>query len=127
MNTLRRSYFLGGIGICLLGAICFSTKAILVKLAYRDTAIDAVPLLALRMVFALPFFLVSAFITSSKADNVRFTPMQWVYVATIGCLGYYVSSLLDFIGLQYVSAGIERLILFIYPKSTESFRETSEV
>src|SRR5690606_37849578 len=53
--------------------------------------------------------------TSSKAGNVRFTPMQWFYVAIIGCLGYYVSSLLDFIGLQYVSAGIERLILFIYP------------
>jgi drug/metabolite transporter (DMT)-like permease len=115
MSTTHRSYFIWGILICLLGAVCFSTKAIFVKLAYRDTGIDAVPLLALRMIFALPFFLVSAFVSSSKADNIKFTPGQWLYVALIGCLGYYISSLLDFIGLQYVSAGIERLILFIYP------------
>jgi len=115
MSKTLRSYFIGGVLICLLGAICFSTKAIFVKLAYRDTGIEAVPLLALRMIFSLPFFVVSAFMTSRKTDNVRFTASQWFYVAAIGCLGYYVSSLLDFIGLQYVSAGIERLILFIYP------------
>lgn len=46
---------------------------------------------------------------------MRFTTKQWVYIAFIGCLGYYVSSLLDFLGLQYISAGIERLVLFIYP------------
>lgn len=115
INKPRPSYLLGGIAICLLGAICFSTKAILVKLAYRETGIDAVPLLALRMVFALPFFVISAGLSSRKASNVRFTKSQWLYVALIGCLGYYLSSLLDFIGLQYVSAGIERLILFIYP------------
>ena len=101
--------------ICLLGAVCFSAKAIFVKLAYRDTGIDAVPLLALRMIFSLPFFAISAFIASRKADNVQFTKSQWFYVALLGCLGYYLSSLLDFIGLKYVSAGIERLILFIYP------------
>src|SRR4051812_23915548 len=111
----RRSYFIGGIFICLLGAVCFSTKAIFVKLAYRDTSIDAITLLALRMVFSLPFFIISAIVSSSKKDNVKFTGKQWVYVALVGCLGYYISSLLDFLGLQYVSAGIERLILFIYP------------
>lgn len=115
MRKELRSYFIGGILICLVGAVCFSTKAIFVKLAYRDTGIDAVPLLALRMLFAVPFFVVSAFFSSRKTDNVKFSAAQWLYVATLGCLGYYVSSLLDFIGLQYVSAGIERLILFIYP------------
>lgn len=115
MTLPKRSYFITGIFVCLLGALCFSTKAIFVKLAYRDTGIGAVPLLALRMVFSLPFFVVSAFMASRKADNVKFTASQWFYVALIGCLGYYVSSLFDFIGLQYVSAGIERLILFIYP------------
>jgi drug/metabolite transporter (DMT)-like permease len=110
-----RSYFIGGIVICLLGAVCFSTKAILVKLAYRDTAIDAVSLLALRMIFSLPFFIVSAWATSSKSGNVQFTWKQWLGVAVVGCLGYYVSSLLDFLGLQYISAGIERLVLFVYP------------
>lgn len=111
----KRSYFIGGIIICVAGAVCFSTKAIFVKVAYRDTSVDPVTLLALRMVFSLPFFVISAFISSSKSDNIRFTPRQWLYVAAIGCLGYYISSLLDFLGLQFVSAGIERLILFIYP------------
>jgi drug/metabolite transporter (DMT)-like permease len=110
-----RRYFMGGVLIALLGAICFSTKAIFVKLAYRDTLVDAISLLALRMVFSLPFFVVSAYASSSKETNVKFTPRQWVSVAIIGCLGYYISSLLDFLGLQYVTAGIERLILFIYP------------
>lgn len=109
------SYFIAGVAICLLGAICFSTKAIFVKLAYRETNIDPVTLLTLRMIFSLPFFIVSAWWSSSKSDNVRFTAKQWFAVAAIGCLGYYVSSLLDFLGLQYVTAGIERLILFIYP------------
>jgi len=110
-----RKYFMGGVFIALSGAICFSTKAIFVKLAYRDTEVDAISLLALRMVFSLPFFMVSAYASSSKQTNVKFTPRQWVSVAAIGCLGYYISSLLDFLGLQYVTAGIERLILFIYP------------
>lgn len=110
-----RSYFLSGILICLLGAVCFSTKAIFVKLAYRETNVDSVSLLALRMIFSLPFFILYAAISSGRSTNVRFTGKQWVSVALIGCLGYYISSLLDFIGLQYVSAGMERLILFIYP------------
>lgn len=110
-----RKYFMGGVLIAFLGAICFSTKAIFVKLAYRDTTVDAISLLALRMVFSLPFFVGSAWVSSSKQTNVKFTPRQWVNVAMIGCLGYYISSLLDFLGLQYVTAGIERLILFSYP------------
>jgi drug/metabolite transporter (DMT)-like permease len=114
MSDHKRS-FITGIIIALAGAVFFSTKAIFVKLAYRETAVDAVSLLALRMIFSLPFFLVSAVASSRKTENVRFTRSQWGAVALIGCLGYYVSSLLDFLGLQYVSAGIERLILFIYP------------
>lgn len=108
-------YFIGGVLIALAGAICFSTKAIFVKLAYRDTGIDAITLLALRMLFSLPFFVVSAAFASRKDTNVKFTSKQWVIVAVVGLLGYYVSSLLDFLGLQYISAGMERLILFIYP------------
>lgn len=107
--------FAEGIALCLLGAICFSTKAIFVKLAYRDTSVDSVSLLALRMLLALPFFLVSAAVSSSRQANVRFTQKQWLLIAFIGCMGYYISSLLDFIGLRYISASIERLILFIYP------------
>ncbi|HYG20076.1 MAG TPA: DMT family transporter [Ohtaekwangia sp.] len=109
------AYFLTGILISLLGAICFSTKAVMVKLAYRETDIDAVTLLALRMLFSLPFFLLSATAASRKHSNVRFTGRQWIAIALIGMLGYYVSSYLDFVGLQYITAGMERLILFIYP------------
>lgn len=115
MSEKSSGYLLGGVIITILGSICFSAKAIFVKLAYFETSIDAVSLLALRMIFAIPFFLGSALITSSKKDNVKFTGKQWVYIAFIGCLGYYVSSLLDFLGLQYISAGMERLILFMYP------------
>jgi drug/metabolite transporter (DMT)-like permease len=115
MSRTNSTYFAGGVVIAVTGAVFFSTKAIFVKLAYRDTSVDAVSLLALRMLFSLPFFLASAFVSSRKTENVRFTPAQWAGVALVGCLGYYVSSLLDFLGLQYVSAGIERLILFIYP------------
>ncbi|HEY3402121.1 MAG TPA: DMT family transporter [Ohtaekwangia sp.] len=114
-NTKPSSYFFIGIIFCLIGAICFSTKAIFVKLAYRETEVDAVSLLALRMLFSLPFFVLSAVITSGKSSNVKFTRKQWVSVAVIGLFGYYLSSLLDFLGLQYISAGMERLILFIYP------------
>jgi drug/metabolite transporter (DMT)-like permease len=115
LNNKSYSYFVAGIVICFFGAVCFSTKAIFVKLAYRESDVDAVTLLALRMIFSLPFFVASAWWSSSQSTNVRFKPAQWLAVAAIGCLGYYVSSLLDFIGLQYVTAGIERLILFIYP------------
>jgi len=109
------AYFTGGIVICLLGSIFFSTKAIFVKLAYREAPVDAITLLAMRMLFSLPFFVVSAFVSSQKSDNVKFTVKQWLGIALVGCLGYYVSSLLDFMGLKYISAGIERLVLFIYP------------
>jgi drug/metabolite transporter (DMT)-like permease len=107
--------YITGFLLCFAGAVCFSTKAIIVKLAYRETHVDAVTLLALRMLFSIPFFLITAAVASSKASNVKFTFPQWLGVAVIGLLGYYVSSYLDFVGLQFVSAGMERLILFIYP------------
>ncbi len=115
MLAPKRAHFIGGIVICVVGAVCFSTKAIFVKLAFRDSTVDVPTLLALRMIFSLPFFAIFAFAHSSKQANVKFNRRQWASVAFIGCLGYYISSLLDFTGLQYVSAGIERLILFIYP------------
>lgn len=108
-------YLIGGVLISILGAICFSTKAVIVKLAYIDYPVDAITLLAIRMIFSLPFFLISAMVTSNKKENIKFTKRQWIDIAILGCFGYYISSLLDFQGLKYVSAGIERLILFIYP------------
>ena len=94
MSKQNTSPFFIGVIICLLGAICFSTKAIFVKLAYRDTAVDAVSLLALRMIFSLPFFLVSAGVYSSKENNVKFTNKQWIYVFIYPTLVLLMNSVL---------------------------------
>lgn len=115
MTRSHSGYILVGIIVSVLGAVCFSTKAIIVKLAYLEYPVDAITLLTIRMLFSLPFFLVSAMVTSNQKDNVKFTSKQWLQIALLGCFGYYASSLLDFEGLKFVSAGIERLILFIYP------------
>ncbi|MEO7313466.1 MAG: DMT family transporter [Chitinophagaceae bacterium] len=109
------NYKLVGVVATLLGAIGFSGKAILVKLAYRDTEVDTISLLALRMLFSLPFFLGMAFFVSKQSGNTKLTSKEWISVVVIGMFGYYISSFLDFWGLQYISAGLERLILFTYP------------
>lgn len=106
---------IAGILITFLGAVLFSTKAIIVKTAFRDTHIDALSLLTVRMVFSLPFYVGMAVFAGTKKDNVRFTNRQWFWVIVLGLFGYYISSFLDFAGLKYVSAGLERLILFLYP------------
>jgi drug/metabolite transporter (DMT)-like permease len=97
------------------GAIFLSTKAILVKLAMRNVHTDGVTLLALRMLISLPFYAVTAIWITRKQQNVRMNRRQWMWVIVLGLLGYYLSGLFDFLGLQYISAGLERLILFLYP------------
>ncbi|MBL7761764.1 MAG: DMT family transporter [Sediminibacterium sp.] len=104
-----------GFAVSLAGAILFSTKAIFVKLAFRDTGVDAVTLLALRMLFSLPFYIAAAWFAGRKESAEALTPRYWFWILVMGIFGYYLSSLFDFIGLQYVSAGLERLILFLYP------------
>lgn len=113
--TPKTSLTLNGFLITLLGAILFSTKAIFVKKAFFVTRVDAVTLLALRMLFSLPFYLLAAFIISRNEANTPMTQKQWGITLLLGIFGYYLSSLFDFIGLQYISAGLERLILFLYP------------
>ncbi|RYY19359.1 MAG: EamA family transporter [Chitinophagaceae bacterium] len=110
-NTVTVAGFL----ITFFGSVLFSTKAIIVKKAFADTPMDALSLLALRMLFSLPFFVGAAILTSSKKENVRLTTKQWTTIVVLGLFGYYLSSLFDFVGLQYISAGLERLILFLYP------------
>ena len=109
-NTLLQGFL-----ISFTGALLFSTKAILVKMAFRSTHTDALTLLTLRMLLSLPFYLVAAFWGSRKEGNVRMNGRQWLWVILLGLLGYYLSSFFDFVGLQYISAGLERLILFLYP------------
>ncbi len=104
-----------GFAITLLGAILFSTKAIIVKLAFGGTHVDALTLLTLRMVFALPFYVLAALLVAGQKIDAKPTRREWLLVVGLGLCGYYLSSLFDFIGLQYISAGLERLILFLYP------------
>ncbi|MBK0394596.1 DMT family transporter [Ramlibacter algicola] len=94
------------------GAICFSGKAIIVKLAYRH-GVDAVTLIMLRMLFALPLFLAMAWWASRGQPPLR--GREWAGVVGLGFLGYYLSSFLDFAGLQYVTASFERLVLYLNP------------
>lgn len=103
-----------GILFALVAAVGFSAKAILVKLAYIDS-VDAITLLALRMAFSLPFFLVVAAQANRNKHSLALTTRDKSAVIGLGLIGYYLASYLDFLGLQYISAGLERLILFLYP------------
>nr|MBP8150391.1 DMT family transporter [Limnohabitans sp.] len=90
----------------------FSGKAIIVKLAYRH-GVDAVSLLMLRMLFALPMFLLMAW--WAGRGKAPLTRADWLGVVGLGFCGYYLSSFLDFLGLAYISASLERLILYLNP------------
>ncbi len=105
-----------GAGLALLAALGFSLKAIFVKLAY-PYGVDAITLLALRMGFALPVFLWVGLAEHRRAAN-KLTGGDWGRLFVLGFLGYYGASILDFRGLEYISAGLERLILFTYPTLT---------
>ena len=99
------------------GAIAFSGKAIIVKLAYRY-GVDAVTLIMYRMLFALPIFAAMAWWATYKQGGVRKPPLtrrDWIGVLGLGFSGYYLASFLDFAGLAYVSASFERLILYLNP------------
>ncbi|MCB5190692.1 DMT family transporter [Methylobacillus arboreus] len=101
-----------GVLFALLSAVGFSAKAIFVKLAYIEP-VDAVTLLALRMAFSVPFFVLAMF--WGREDGAAMRSHDWLAVLVLGLVGYYLASFLDFLGLQYISAGLERLILFLYP------------
>lgn len=100
-----------------VGAIAFSGKAIIIKLAYRH-GVDAVMLIMLRMLFALPFFLALAWWAGRPRRGVvptRLSLRDWLGVIGLGISGYYLASFLDFAGLAYISASLERLILYLNP------------
>jgi len=100
-----------------VGSALFSTKAIFIKLAYMDK-VDAGLMLALRMASALPFFLaaVAYMVWKLKRKNKPLPPRRvWISAIVIGFIGYYLSALMDFEGLVYITAQLERLVLFTYP------------
>ncbi len=114
MTVSRQESATWGVILAVLAAVGFSAKAILIKLAY-PYGVDAITLLALRMVIALPFFGAVALRGGRMAGRAQLSAREHFTIASLGVLGYYVASFLDFLGLQYISAGLERLVLFLYP------------
>ena len=104
-----------GPACAILGVLGFSFKAILIKLAYKMHPLDAVTLLTLRMLYSVPFFCVMAWWVSRREGVVTLKRAQWWQLAWLGFIGYYLASLLDFMGLMYITASLERLVLFLYP------------
>src|SRR5262252_58706 len=109
-----RGYFITGLLFAVGGVILFSIRPIFIKLAYAYV-VDPVTLLALRMVFSLPFFLAAAFWVRSEAAHRPLAGRDFAAVCALGILSYYGASFLDFLALQYIAAGLGRLLLFIYP------------
>lgn len=105
-------HYLSGLALAATGAVFFSAKAVVAKLLYRE-GIDAVALIALRMLLAAPVCVLIAAWTTWRSP--RLSRRDLLRVAMLGVVGYYGSSMLDFLGLHYVSAGLERLILFVTP------------
>jgi drug/metabolite transporter (DMT)-like permease len=102
----------GGLALALAGSIAFSGKAIIVKLAYRH-GVDPLTLIMYRMLFALPLFVALSWWAGRGKPPLA--ARDRAMVLTLGFCGYYLASLLDFMGLQYLSAGLERLILYLTP------------
>ena len=111
-TSMPRSAFVAGLAIAIAGAVLFSTKAVVAKLLYRYH-IDAVTLIAFRMLFSFPVF--AAVAVWKMRSEAPLSPADRWRIAGLGLVGYYLSSYLDFLGLQYISVGLERLILFLTP------------
>jgi drug/metabolite transporter (DMT)-like permease len=109
-----RSARLSGALIVAVAAVAFSGKAIIIKLAYRY-GVDAVTLLALRMLFSAPLFLALAWWDNRREHRAPLARADLRSIAILGFIGYYLASYFDFLGLQYVTAALERLLLFIHP------------
>ncbi|TGL20866.1 DMT family transporter [Leptospira yanagawae] len=103
-----------GVAFVLIGALLFSAKAVVVKLTYRYE-ISAIGSLFFRMFFAFPFLVWMAWSAEKNSEKISLTKKDYWNVLLMGVVGYYLASLFDFLGLKYISAGLERIILFIYP------------
>lgn len=103
-----------GVAFVLIGALLFSAKAVVVKLTYRYE-ISPIGSLFFRMLFAFPFLVWMAWSAEKNSEKTILTKKDYWNVLLMGVVGYYLASLFDFLGLKYISAGLERIILFIYP------------
>ena len=115
LNQMKSKFLVGAI-LVFLGAVFFAGKAILVRYNFIHYHADAVSLLALRMLFSAPFYLVILFFQNRKQEDVpKLSRKEWIWMLLIGLVGYYLASIFDFWGLSYVTAAIERIVLFVYP------------
>jgi drug/metabolite transporter (DMT)-like permease len=112
VNLAAHPHRLQGFVLAGVGAIAFSGKAIIVKLSYRY-GVDAVTILMYRMLFAFPLFIALSW--WSGRGKPPLSRNDWLMLAALGFSGYYLASYLDFAGLQYISANLERLILYLNP------------
>ena len=110
----ERQTRISGALMIMVAAIAFSGKAVIIKLAYRH-GVDAVTLLALRMLFSAPLFLALAWWALRDPAVQPLSREDLRSVALLGFVGYYLASYFDFLGLQYITAALERLLLFIHP------------
>ena len=108
-----QSNFYKGVFYVFIGAICFATKGIFAKLAFRYN-VDGLQILTLRMLFSLPFYVFILAREYRKKQSPIAKPI-WTNIILLGLIGYYLAALFDFLGLQYVSANLERNIIFTYP------------
>jgi drug/metabolite transporter (DMT)-like permease len=106
------AYRWGGVLFALAGTVAFAFRPVLIKLGYAAAPVSATTLLFLRMVLSLPFFAAVAWWLRNEPPLAR---RDWAGIVALGFLGYYLASLLDFLGLQYIPAGHGRLIMFLYP------------
>jgi len=109
----RRTRLVGALLVA-IAAVAFSGKAIIIKLAYRQ-GVDAVTLLALRMLFSAPLFFALAWWAARGEGVQRLSAPDLRAVLGLGLLGYYLASYFDFLGLEHITAALERLVLFLYP------------
>lgn len=109
------AYRFWGIAFALAGTVSFAFRPVLIKLGYANHPVSATTLLFLRMTLSLPFFFAMAWWMNNDRTAAAISRRDWLGIVGLGFLGYYFASLLDFLGLQYVSAGVGRLIMFLYP------------
>lgn len=115
-SPLKPGNAVTGCTLVLLGALGYSAKSILVKLAYLAAPqVDALSLMALRMAFSLPLLLPIIVWHQRNNSAPPLLASQWLAVIVLGLMGYYLAGYLDFSGLLYITAGLERVILFLYP------------
>lgn len=114
-STPSSRFFIIGLCFALAGTFMFSLKPILIKYAY-ELGLNSEQVIALRMIIAMPFYLFLAIYFWVKKQDKRVTYKVWIWkISGLGVLGYFIASYLDLLGLQYISAQLERVVLFCFP------------